>query len=235
MSKKIAIITGGSRGIGRAIAEKFAAQGFDIVLSARDAQALEEAKDFIETKFQVKCFIKSADLSQKAEVLALGKWIVSLQQEIAVLVNNAGIFLPGNIHEEQDGVLEKLIETNLYSAYYLTRSIIPSLVHQKAGHIFNVCSVASLKAYPNGGSYSISKFALLGFSKGLREELKNDGIKVTSLIPGAVYTDSWSGAGIPEDRFMSVQDVADVTWNAFSLSKNALIEEIVLRPLSGDI
>ncbi len=235
MPKKLAVITGGSRGIGRAIAEKFAAQGFDIVLTAKDAHTLMSAQSAIEAKFKVNCFIKPADLSQKSEVLALGEWIVSLRQPIAVLVNNAGVFLPGNIHEESDGTLEKLIETNLYSAYYLTKAIMPIFLEQHEGHVFNVCSVASLKAYPNGGSYSISKFALLGFSKGLREELKDEGIKVTSLIPGAVYTDSWVGAGISKERFMTVEDVAEVTWSAFSLSKNALVEEIILRPLSGDI
>ncbi len=233
--RKLAIVSGGTRGIGRAIAEQFAKNDFDVVISARKEADLTETKQVIEEKYGVKCFIKAADLSIKAEVFSLAKFIISLNQPIGVLVNNAGAFVPGNIHEEADGVLENLIETNLYSAYYLTRGLSKTMIEQQNGHIFNMCSVASLKAYPNGGSYSISKFALLGFSKVLREEMKNFGIKVTSIMPGAVYTDSWAGAGIPEDRFMSVEDIAQTIWSAYNLSKSAVIEEIIIRPQEGDM
>lgn len=233
--QKLAIVSGGTRGIGKAIVEIFAQNGFDVVVSARKEADLLDLKVFIEKKYAVKCFIKQADLSIKAQVLAFSDFILSLNQEIGILVNNAGAFIPGNLHEEADGILEQLIETNLYSAYYLTRGLTPKMIEQKSGHIFNICSVASLKAYPNGGSYSISKFALLGFSKVLREEMKNFGVKVTSIMPGAVYTDSWAGAGIPKERFMTVADVAQTIWSAFSLSKNAVIEDIVMRPQEGDI
>ena len=104
-----------------------------------------------------------------------------------------------------------------------------------AAHIFNVCSIASLAAYAGSGSYSISKFALLGFSKSLREELKKDRIKVTSIMPGATYTSSWEGVGLPESRFMGAKDVADTIWSAYSLSPSAVIEDIIMRPLEGDI
>lgn len=233
--QKLAVVSGGTRGIGRAIVEQFAQNGFDVVVSARKEADLLNLQEFIEKKYEVKCFIKQADLSIKAQVFIFAEFILSLQQEIGVLVNNAGAFIPGNVHEEAEGILEQLIETNLYSAYYLTRGLTPKMIEQKSGHIFNICSVASLKAYPNGGSYSISKFALLGFSKVLREEMKNFGVKVTSIMPGAVYTDSWAGAGIPEERFMQPDDVAKTIWNAYTLSKNAVIEDIVMRPQEGDI
>lgn len=235
MNRKLAVISGGTKGIGRAIAEQFAKNNFDIVISARNENDLANTQLFVEKTYNVKCFIKKADLSIKAQVAEFVNFVLDLNQEIAILINNAGAFIPGNIHEEADGVLEQLIETNLYSAYYLTRGLTPKMLEQKNGHIFNMCSVASLKAYPNGGSYSISKFALLGFSKVLREEMKNFGVKVTSIMPGAVYTDSWAGAGIPEERFMSVEDIAQTIWSAFNLSKNAVIEDIVLRPQEGDI
>ncbi|AFK02710.1 short-chain dehydrogenase/reductase SDR [Emticicia oligotrophica DSM 17448] len=235
MSRKLAVISGGTRGIGRAIAEEFAKNNFDIVISARNEADLAEAKQNIEQTYGVKCFTQKADLSNKEQAIAFAEFVKSLNQPIGMLTNNAGTFIPGNVHEEADGVLEQLIETNLYSAYHLTRGLIPTMITQKSGHIFNICSVASLKAYPNGGSYSISKFALFGFSKVLREEMKNFGIKVTSIMPGAVYTDSWAGAGIPEERFMTVSDVAETIWSAYSLSKNAVIEDIVLRPQEGDI
>ena len=85
---------------------------------------------------------------------------------------------------------------------------------QKSGHIFTICSIASLQAYPNGGAYSISKFALLGFTKNLRQELKPHSIKVTAIIPGAIYTDSWIGSGVSPERIMEAEDIASIIYNA---------------------
>ena len=98
-----------------------------------------------------------------------------------------------------------------------------------------MCSVASIAAYPNGGSYSISKFALYGMSKVLREELKPHGIRVVSVLPGATLTASWTGTDLPPDRFMKPEDVADAVWGAYSLSRNSVVEDIVIRPQLGDI
>jgi short-subunit dehydrogenase len=109
------------------------------------------------------------------------------------------------------------------------------MIEQRAGHIFNLCSVASFKAYPNGGSYAISKFALLGFSKCLREEVKASGLKVTAVMPGAVLTESWQGTEHSPERFMKPQDVADAIYGAYALSPNSIVEEIIIRPQLGDI
>jgi short-subunit dehydrogenase len=98
-----------------------------------------------------------------------------------------------------------------------------------------MCSIASLGAYKNGGSYSISKFALLGFTKNLREELKSYNIKVTAVIPGAVYTDSWSKTDVNPERIMQVDDVVNMIYTASLLSPQACVEEIVMRPLLGDL
>ena len=151
------------------------------------------------------------------------------------MINNAGSFLPGNIHTEKEGVFEKMLQTNLHSAYYLTRTVLPKMMEAKNGHIFNMCSIASLAAYENGGSYSISKFALLGFTKNLRQELKSYNIKVTAVIPGAVYTDSWSTTDIRPERIMEVDDVANMVYAASLLSPQACVEEILLRPQLGDL
>jgi short-subunit dehydrogenase len=109
------------------------------------------------------------------------------------------------------------------------------MVARKQGHIFNMCSVASIRAYSNGGSYAISKFALLGFSKCLREELKGKGIRVTAVMPGATRTASWDGVNLPDERFMKIEDVAESVYAAFSLSSRSVVEEIIIRPQLGDI
>jgi short-subunit dehydrogenase len=184
---------------------------------------------------------KPFDLSKKINAQEFGKWVLKelekkgTNHSVDILVNNAGQFLPGSVHDEEDGVLEKMIEINLYSAYHLTRMLLPRMIAQKGGHIFNMCSIASLQAYSNGGSYSISKFALAGFSKNLREEMKPHGVKVTSIYPGAAYTDSWAATGIESERLMSPGDIADMIYSASQLSVRACVEEIVLRPQLGDL
>jgi short-subunit dehydrogenase len=109
------------------------------------------------------------------------------------------------------------------------------MIKQKSGHVFNVCSIASLNAYANGGAYSISKFALLGFSKNLREEMKPHGIKVTAVLPGATMSASWVGASIDPHRIMEANDIATMIFAASQLSAQAVVEDIILRPQLGDL
>lgn len=176
---------------------------------------------------------KAFDLSKKEQAHAFGQWCLQ-HCSPDVLVNNAGSFAGANVHDEEDGALETMIETNLYSAYHLTRIIVPEMMKKKSGHIFNISSIAGLKAYPGGVSYSISKFALRGFSINLREELKTYNIKVTTVFPGAAHTDSWSGQIDPE-RIMETEDVAKMIHAAFQLSPQACVEEIIIRPQLGDL
>lgn len=229
------IITGASKGLGKAIAEKFAAAGHDLFLCSRNENVLQETQQELFQKYPgCSVQIMAVDISKKENAIAFGNFCIQ-NSAPGILVNNAGSFLPGNIHEEKDGTFETMLETNLHSAYHLTRTVLPTMMQAKSGHIFNMCSIASLAAYKNGGSYSISKFALLGFSKNLREELKSYNIKVTAVIPGAVYTDSWSGSGINPERIMEVNDVANMVYAASLLSPQACVEDIVLRPQLGDL
>lgn len=228
---KVIVITGATKGIGKAIAEKFAAMGFQLGLCARNINGSTEWV----SKLQAPVLLLPCDVSNKKQVRYFAEAVLDKYGSVDVLVNNAGVFLPGQVHTEPEGTLEKLIETNLYSAYYLTRFLVPSMIQKRSGHIFNISSVAGIQAYPNGGSYSISKFAMQGLSKVLREELKAESIKVTSVIAGATLTDSWAGTDLPSSRFMAPQDVAQSIWDVYSLSANTVVEEIVLRPQLGDI
>ncbi|MDR6560336.1 MULTISPECIES: SDR family oxidoreductase [unclassified Arcicella] len=224
MNKTI-VVTGGTKGIGRAIVEKFAKEGFLVITCARSTE--NDLPDNV--------LFFQADLSKKAEVLAFANFVKSSTPHVDVLVNNTGYFLPGQIHNEEEGTLETMIETNLYSAYNLTRALVGDMITQKAGYIFNICSVASIVAYTNGGSYCISKFAMLGMSKVLREELKPYAIRVTSILPGATFTNSWAGVELPTERFIASDDIATVIWTAYSLPSTTVLEEIVMRPQLGDL
>lgn len=232
---KLIVVTGGSKGIGRAILEKFAAQGFDIATCARNQSDLAKLKEEFEAKYKASAYVFAADMSDKNQVNKFTAFINNLNRPIDVLVNNAGHFVPGQIMDEPDGTLEGMIGGNLYSAYNTTRGLVGSMRARKSGHIFNMCSIASIMAYPNGGSYAISKFALLGFSKVLRAELMEFNIRVTAVLPGATRTESWAASPLPESRFMKPEDVAEAIFSAYSLSPNSVVEEILIRPQLGDI
>jgi short-subunit dehydrogenase len=232
----VAVITGASKGLGKAMAEKFISQGFHLAICARNKKDLEQTRDELQLINKDCCILAMpCDLSVKEEAIQFGHQILETFQQLDVLINNTGIYLPGDVSTEADGTLETLIQTNLYSAYHLTRTLLPAMIAQGRGHIFNISSVAALKAYPNGGAYSISKFALEGFSQNLREEMKPLGIKVTTVNPGATMSDSWKGSGIDENRIMRASDVADVIWNAYALSPQAVVENIIMRPQLGDL
>jgi short-subunit dehydrogenase len=230
------VITGASRGIGRKLAEIFAVHGYNLFLISRNEDVLLQTVEELETLYpNIRIQAQAFDLGKKQQAILCGEWINNTAETIDVLINNAGTFIQGNISNEPDGALEKMLDVNLFSAYHLTRSILPKMIEAASGHIFTICSIASLQAYPNGGAYSISKFALLGFTKNLREELKTKNIKVTAVLPGAVYTDSWIGSGVPEERIMEAEDIASIIYNASRLSPSATIEEIVIRPQLGDL
>jgi short-subunit dehydrogenase len=230
------IITGASRGLGKALAEKFASNGHHLYLCSRSELALYNTLEELMLKYpEVTIKAKPFDLSLKEQAKAFAGWILDRGISADVLINNAGQFIPGSIYNEAEGVLEKMITTNVYSAYNVTRPLLPAMMEKKNGHIFNICSIASLQAYPNGGSYSISKYALAGFSKNLREELKPYGIKVTTVYPGAAYTDSWAGSGIDPQRIMDAKDISEMVYAASQLSSRACVEEILLRPQLGDL
>ncbi len=238
LQHKNVVITGASKGIGQAIAAAFAQEGATLYLCARNEVTLYNTVAALQTRYPAAVIkARPVDVSVKEEVLAFGDWI---QKEIAsgsveILVNNAGVFTPGSIYNEADGLLENLIATNLYSAYHLTRFLVPNMIEARRGHIFNICSIASLNAYPNGGSYGISKYALLGFSKNLREELKPHGIKVTAVSPGAVMSDSWGNFDNSSKRIMEASDIAAMIVAAAKLSPQAVVEDIVMRPVLGDL
>ena len=232
---KYAVITGATKGIGRALAEAMWQEGYSLGVCARTESDLRAIADLMKPVVEGQKFLwKATDVAVREEVQAFGEMILSSWEKVDVLVNNAGLFTPGEILSEEEGVLEFMLNTNLVSAYHLTRALIPH-VKKSRGHIFTMCSVASIIAYPDGGSYSISKFGLLGFTKVLREETKKMGIKVTAVISGSTWSDSWKGADYPRDRLMEPADIVEASMSALRMGPTAVVEEILIRPQLGDL
>ncbi len=234
----VIIISGASRGIGSAIAEAFASdgQGHTLILVSKNEGRLAAYSKQLQSRYPRSTVAHYAcDMAERKQIEALSSWLKAHHPRIDILVNNAGTFLPGSVHNEPEGTLEAMLSTNLLSAYHLTRSLLPAMMTAGNGHIFNMCSIAALQAYDNGGSYSISKWALLGFGKNLREEMKPHGIKVTNILPGAVYTDSWASSGIDPQRIMEAGDIARLVYTMSFLSPQACVEDVVIRPQLGDL
>jgi len=225
-------VSGCSRGIGKAICYHFAKAGFNVAGYARNASALASMKEELELLYPSQQFLfMAADATKEDEINNFAAAVVNTFGTTEILVNNAGTYLTGEIMEEPSGQLAHLMDLNFFSAYHLTRALKGKI----SRNIFNISSIAGIDAYEGGASYTISKFAMTGFSKQLRLELKNTGIKVTCIMPGAVRTDSWNGTDLPDSRFIPAEDIAKTIYSVFELSNNSVIEEIIIRPQLGDI
>ncbi|MBI1306052.1 MAG: SDR family NAD(P)-dependent oxidoreductase [Bacteroidetes bacterium] len=231
MSEKTALITGGSKGMGRELVRTFSRNGFNIITCARDEAALSELRSEIQ-KSGGKIFTAVCNVREPEEIKSFIKSLGSVR--IDVLINNAGVFVPGQIHTEEESVFGLMMETNLQATYHFCREVIPMMHDSSKPHIFNICSTASITAYPNGGSYCISKFAQYGLTKVLREELKPKAIAVTAVLPGATRTGSWDGTDLPDERFIKPTDVASAIFSCYQL-ENGVVEDLLIRPMLGDI
>ena len=235
MTKSI-IITGGTKGIGKAIALKFAQEGFNIAICARTKEDLLKVKKELKKRNpNIAVISKRVDMQSRKQVEKFANKILKTWGSVDIIVNNAAAFIQDTLLEESDDLLESMMATNVFGAYYLTRKLLPIMIAEQAGHIFNICSVASQKVYPNCSSYVISKFALLGFTKVLRHELMDKHIKVTAVIPGATLTNSWADVDLPRGRIMPPEDIANSIWATYNLSPSTTVEEIVMRPQLGDL
>lgn len=233
-SKK-AIITGATKGIGLSLANKFASQGFDVATCARSSKGLDQWSINIKHNYHVDTFATELDLGDKQAVINWGKSILEKWKSVDVLINNAAIFTPGDILDEADGYLERMMQINVMSPYELCRIFIPGMIDQGYGQVFNISSIASLKPVQKGGAYAITKHAMTGLSKTLRQELLKTPIKVTTVYPGATMTGSWEGADIDEARLINPDDIAEVIWAAYNMGPRSVLEELIIRPSDGDL
>jgi 3-oxoacyl-[acyl-carrier protein] reductase len=231
-----AIVTGATKGIGRAISFALAANNYDLFLCARKADELNSLKDILtKENQQIKVYTSVTDCGNIDEVVKFANEVVKETEGVDVLVNNAGLYIPATVLNEGPDVLQQQLHVNLITPHYLCRFFGTKMRERRSGYIFNICSIASLNPVISAGSYSVTKFALLGLTKVLREELMEFGVKVTAILPGSTYTASWEGTDLPPDRFVDPQDIAEALINCLKTSKGSNIDQLIIRPSQGDI
>ena len=230
------VISGASRGIGKAIALKFASEGWNVAFCSRSAEkllALEKELEAVNPEGKYLAFV--CDVSDQEAVRDFAKASSEFLGEVDIIMNNAGVFIQGNVHDMDANDFQQMMLTNLTSAFTLTKALIGPMKERKSGHVFNMSSIAGYLAYPNGGAYNVSKHALTGYSKTLRDDLKEFGVRVSTSYPGATLTDSWAQANLPEERLMRPEDIAKSIYDIYQLSDRTVVEDIVLRPQLGDV
>jgi short-subunit dehydrogenase len=229
-----AVITGATRGMGRAIARELAAAGYSLAICSRNAAELENTVGELRSahpSIQVQGF--PADCSDRGSLRRFANFVHEQFTSIDVLVNNAGMFIPSDLIAEDDEVLDRQWALNLFAPYFLSKSFGKRMQERRSGHIINICSVASLEAVRGAGSYSVTKFALLGLTNVLRNELGPSQVKVTALIPGATFTSSWDNEQVNAEEMISASDIALTVMSCLRMSPNACPEMVVIRPLEA--
>jgi 3-oxoacyl-[acyl-carrier protein] reductase len=231
-----AIVTGATKGIGSAVVRHLAANNYNVVLCARNEKELDTILlELRETYPKLNFHGMKADMENMSEVKEFADFSLKCLRNVNVLVNNAGLYIPSELFQEEESSLERQMKVNVYAPHYLSKFIAENMKLKSSGHIFNICSIASISPVISAGSYSISKAALLSLTKVLRDALMPDGIKVTAILPGATLTDSWSGTTLPAERFVSSDDVASSIINCLQMSAGANVDEVIIRPLKGEI
>lgn len=236
MKKPVVLVTGASQGIGAAIARVFARElrGVRLALVARSAANLARVAAAC-TKLGAKVAVFPCDVAEEAPVAALGAAVSRRFGAVDVLVNNAGTFAGAPFMELGVAEFDRLIAANLRSVFLVSRAFAPGMVARGSGDIFNMSSIAGLIAYPGGAGYSAAKFGVSGLSKVMRAELKDGGVRVCCVYPGATVSPSWRGSGVAPARLMPAEDVARAFFDIYRLSRRTVVEEIVLRPQRGDV
>ena len=227
------LITGGSRGIGKAIATSLNTAGHSILLVAKNKDNLIQAKNEMPNK-SADVFLFPGDLSEEKTVDFLYDYTESISFKPEVLVLDAGIFIEGSLTDSKPEDLYQTMNVNLYHIYHCVKKYVSILQEQVCPKIILIGSTASLEAYPIGALYGVAKWSLKGYSVNLRKELMNKNIGVTLINPGGTLTDLWEGEDLPTDRLLEPSDIGKLVDVLLKLSPQAVVEELTVRPMLGD-
>jgi 3-oxoacyl-[acyl-carrier protein] reductase len=226
----VALVTGGSRGIGRAIAQQLALLGVSVSICGRDRTALEDSARAL-AEFGVPVHQQITDVTNSAAIADLVAKTEAALGPISILVNNAGIGLFGPAHEKTEADWDRVLDSNLKSVFLVSRAVVPSMIRRRSGDIINISSLAGKNTFAGGGIYCASKWGVVGLSGCMAEDLREHGIRVSLICPGSVATE-FSGRG-PKDasKVLRPEDVAHAVKAIVTQGPQSFLSEIHLRPL----
>jgi 3-oxoacyl-[acyl-carrier protein] reductase len=231
LAGQVALVTGASRGIGLAVAKRLASLGAHVCLCARDARQLDKAKAEIEGVGNGgRVITVAADVSRSGDVEALIEKTTAALGPVQILVNNAGIGFFAPVHEAPEEKWDAVVDTNLKSVFLVSKAVAPGMIHQHAGHIINVASIAGKSAFAGGGIYCASKWGVLGLTQCMAEDLRPHGIRVSVICPGSVNTDFSPHIGKDVSKMLQPDDIAHAVETLVTQQAQSFISEIVLRP-----
>lgn len=231
LAKAVALVTGGSRGIGRAIALRLATLGASVAICGRDSKTLSDTSAQL-AALGGQVYSQVADVTRRADVEDLISNTEAALGPVSILVNNAGIGVFGPAHQKSEEDWDRVLNTNLKSVFLVSTAVAPSMIGRKSGDIINISSLAGVNAFAGGGIYCASKWGVQGLSACMAEDLRGHGIRVSTICPGSVATE-FSGSG-PKDasKVLSADDVAHAVETIVTQSPNSFMSQIQIRPLS---
>jgi 3-oxoacyl-[acyl-carrier protein] reductase len=230
LSGSVALVTGGSRGIGRAIAYRLAELGASVAISGRDRAALEDSAAALE-KLGGRWFFDVADVTNAVQVAELVSKTEGALGPISILVNNAGMGLFGPAHEKTEAEWDRVLDTNLKSVFLVSRAVAPSMIRRGAGDIINISSLAGRNTFAGGGIYCASKWGLMGLTGCMAEDLREHGIRVSVICPGSVATEFSGSRPKNPSKALSPEDVAHAVEAIVTQSPGSFVSEVHVRPV----
>jgi 3-oxoacyl-[acyl-carrier protein] reductase len=230
LSGAVALVTGASRGIGRAIAQRLASLGASVAICGRDRAALAKSAEALGNA-GVRVFSAIADVTLSADVASLVAEAAAALGPITILVNNAGIGIFGPAHEKTEEEWDRVHNTNLKSVFLVSRAVVPSMIRRGAGDIINISSLAGKNTFANGGIYCASKWGVIGLSGCMAEDLRDHGIRVSVICPGSTATEFSGRAPKDPSRALGPEDVAHAVETILMQGPRSFISEIHVRPL----
>jgi NAD(P)-dependent dehydrogenase (short-subunit alcohol dehydrogenase family) len=230
------LITGASQGIGASIAKVFAQEvaGVRLALVARNERNLNRVASAC-GKAGAVAEVFRCDVTDETDVAAMAAAVTKRFGVVDVLVNNAGIFEGGPMIDMPVAQFDRVVAASLRSTFLVSRAFLPGMLGRGRGDVFNLSSIAGLKAYPGGAAYCAAKFGLTGLTRVMREEMRDKGVRVCGVFPGATWTPSWEATDFKPERMMPAEDIARAILAVYRLDRRTVVEDLVLRPQLGDV
>jgi NAD(P)-dependent dehydrogenase (short-subunit alcohol dehydrogenase family) len=229
LSTDVALITGGGRGIGLAIARRLGRLGARVAICGRNAESLESSAEALRGE-GIGVFAARADVTSEKELRAFNGRVEAALGEVSILVNNAGIGVFGPAHEIEERDWDLVLNTNLKGAYLMSRVVAPQMIRRRRGHIIHISSLAGKNTFAGGGAYCASKWGLLGLAGCMAEDLRVFGIRVSVVCPGTVHTEFSPHPGKDPARMLQPEDVAHAVEMLVRQAPGSFISMVELRP-----